>query len=128
VGLAVCGGAAFSVYLICSKQATSEAVFWPLAAGRATSVVLMLIIGGISLRAASPKERAMGRFALMTAVGVLHAMADALFSYAVRYGRLDVATILSGFYPAATAGFARLILNERVSRRQFIGIGGALGF
>jgi drug/metabolite transporter (DMT)-like permease len=53
-------------------------------------------------------------------------IANALFVYAVRNGRLDVATILSAFYPAVTVLCARFILNERVSRRQTAGIAAAL--
>jgi drug/metabolite transporter (DMT)-like permease len=55
-----------------------------------------------------------------------NAIANALFVYAVRNGRLDVATILSAFYPAVTVLCARFILNERVSRRQTAGINAAL--
>jgi drug/metabolite transporter (DMT)-like permease len=117
LALAVCGGVAFSIYLTCSKQATTEAVFWPLVVGRATAVVLLLVLSlGAKL------WRAIANLSYIVAAGVLDAIANALFVFSVRSGRLDVATILSAFYPAVTVLCARFILNERVSRRQTTGI------
>jgi uncharacterized membrane protein len=122
LALAVCAGLGFSVYLICSKQATREAVYWPLVAGRAASVATLLVV---LIASGQPWKPATNR-PYMTVAGILDAIANVLFVYAVRHGRLDVATILSGFYPAVTVLCARFILRERVSRRQTAGMVAAL--
>ena len=116
--LAVGGGIGFSVYLICSKQASREAVYWPLVAARVASIGMLLPI----LLASGGRWKPQAKRPYMVMAGVLDALANGLFVFAVRSGRLDVATILSGLYPAVTVICARFLLNERVSRPQWAGI------
>lgn len=121
LALAVLAGLGFSAYLTCSKQATGDAVYWPLVAARAASVGV-LIPALLSPQARRPP--ASGWYIL--AAGILDAVANALFVYSARHGRLDVATILSAFYPAITVLCARVVLRERVTGLQLAGILGAL--
>ena len=58
--------------------------------------------------------------------GVLDSGANALFIAATRHGRLDVAAVLSSLYPASTVILARVLLKERISAMQSVGIVGAL--
>jgi drug/metabolite transporter (DMT)-like permease len=123
LGLAICAGVGFGVYLICSRQAATEAVFWPLAVARAASMSEMLAI--VTLSGASWKP-ARNLLPYMMAAGVLDSLGNTLFVYAVRHGRLDVATALSSLYPASTVLLARLLLKERISRLQTLGMTAAL--
>ena len=57
LGLAICAGIGFGIYLICSKQAADEAVYWPLVMARAASMAEMLVIatlGGQSWKPVHP--------------------------------------------------------------------------
>jgi drug/metabolite transporter (DMT)-like permease len=49
-----------------------------------------------------------------------------MFIAATRHGRLDVSAVLSALYPASTVILARMLLKEKISRTQAVGIVGAL--
>lgn len=123
LGLAICAGIGFGVYLVCSKQAATEAVYWPLAAARAASAAEMLLIVSIGRQAWKPVKKFLP---YMIAAGIFDSTGNLFFVYAVRIGRLDVATVLSSLYPATTVLLAWFILKERVSRMQALGMVAAL--
>jgi drug/metabolite transporter (DMT)-like permease len=123
IGLAITAGVGFGLYLICSKQAASEAVYWPLVSARAASTLEMLTIIAVTRQAWKPSRKLLP---YMIVAGVLDSGGNALFMYAVRHGRLDVATVLSSLYPATTVLLARLLLKERISALQTSGMIAAL--
>jgi drug/metabolite transporter (DMT)-like permease len=123
LGLAILAGIGFSIYLVCSKQAADEAVYWPLAVARAASILEMLLVVTIIGKPWKPIRKLIP---YMMIAGTLDSAGNALFMYAVRHGRLDVATVLSSLYPATTVLLARFILKERISRLQTLGIAAAL--
>jgi len=123
LGLAVCAGVGFGIYLICSKQAATEAVFWPLVGARAASLAEMLIIVIASRQPWKPSSRLLP---YMIFAGIFDSLGNMFFMYAVRHGRLDVATVLSSLYPAATVLLARMLLKERISALQTSGMIAAL--
>ncbi|MDO9383586.1 MAG: DMT family transporter [Hyphomicrobiaceae bacterium] len=124
LGLAFGAGLAFTAYLYCSKHATADGIFWPLIAGR---FVALFVFTGIALRSrADFSSVSSTSVRYMLAAGVLDAIANILFVFATRYTRMDEATFLSSLYPGITVLCAWLILSERVSRRQGVGIAVAL--
>lgn len=123
LGLAILAGVMFGLFLVAGKQAAVHGVFWPLAAARAASTLLMLTIVAFS-----PGDDRSLRPALLPILlsGLADSGANALFLAATRHGRLDVAAVLSSLYPASTVILARVLLKEKISRIQTAGIVGAL--
>lgn len=124
LGLAVLAGVMFGVLLISGRQAGLHGgVFWPLVAARTASSVLMF---GIVAFSASDSRSIRGALVPIVLSGVLDSGANALFIAATRHGRLDVAAVLSSLYPASTVILARVVLKEKISAMQSVGIVGAL--
>lgn len=122
LGLALFAGLGFGSFLVFMKQATHAAVYWPLAAALAVSLVLAAIILMMQ-RGSLP---AMGVLPVVFAAGALDTFGNFFFILAAQRGRLDVAAVLSSFYPAFTVLLARLVLKERITRLQTAGMTAAL--
>jgi drug/metabolite transporter (DMT)-like permease len=120
LGLAMLAGVGFSGFLLFSRMAGTQTVFWPLAASRAASVLLIALL----LVARKPSDWKPGATVVpyMIICGVLDSAGNALFVIATHYGRLDVAAVLSSLYPTSTVLLAWIILKERASRMQLAGL------
>ncbi len=121
--LAILGGLGFGGYFVMIGQVRSDTVFWILAAARAASLSLMSGLAWASGRMQRPARRLLPLLAL---AGLLDVSGNAFFVLAVQAGRLDVSSVLASLYPAVTVLLARLLLNERVTRAQAVGILAAL--
>lgn len=118
--LAVLAGCGFGCFFILISRVSPGSIFWPLAAARFTSVTCLLIV--MRVRRQQPILPGMSVAFLVVLAGTLDALGNAFFVLAAHSGRLDVAAILSSFYPAATVVLAAFVLRERVTRIQGIGI------
>jgi drug/metabolite transporter (DMT)-like permease len=123
LGLAIAAGVGFGAFLLLMKFAGSSAVFWPLVVARAGSLGLMLV-----LIAASGGEwrPASGSLRWVFLAGLFDTGANALYVAAAQRGSLAVAAVLASLYPASTVILARVVLKERWSRLQSIGMAAAL--
>ncbi len=124
MGLALAAGVGFGVYYILLAQIGDTALFWPLAAGRAASFSVMLVLARRQRADWFPREP---RTLLMIAlIGLLDVGGNLFFVLAERTGRLDIAAVVSSLYPAVTIVLAWIILKERLSRVQLLGVVAAL--
>jgi drug/metabolite transporter (DMT)-like permease len=123
MGLAVMAGIGFSGFLLFIKVAGTRSVFWPLVSARTASCLLM---AGIILLTASDWKPSRGSVRFVLLAGVLDSGANALYVAATQRGRLDVAAVLSSLYPVSTVVLARLVLKEKLSRLQTIGVAATL--
>ena len=123
LGLPIVAGICFGAFFICIHRASETAVFWPLVAARFTSLAALTAVATATRQ---PRWPAQAHLPLIMLVGVLEVGGNAFYALAARAGRLDVAAIVSSLYPAGTIWLAWLILKERMTRLQRVGIVAAL--
>jgi drug/metabolite transporter (DMT)-like permease len=120
VVLAVLAGCCFGCFFILISRVSPGSTYWPLAVARFTSVLSLLIYMRLRGQLQILPGMKVGR--LVVLAGVLDAIGNAFFVLAAHSGRLDVAAILSSFYPAITVLLAALVLRERLTRVQGVGV------
>lgn len=123
VGIALLSGIAIGLFFLALARTGREAGLWPLAAARTTSVVLFAVIAAVRR---TPVRMSVPAGALATAGGALDMGANALYLVATRFGALSTTVTLASLYPASTIVLARVVLGDRLSPWQQIGIGCAL--
>ncbi len=123
LGMAVLAGLGFGIFFTTLSRVGETAVFWPLAAGRFASCVLLVTFALLTHRPLIPP---LAPFGLLTLAGVLDVSGNFFFLLATQSGRLDIAAVLGSLYPAVTALLARLITLEHMNRLQVIGVAAAV--
>lgn len=118
--IALVAGCGFGSFFVLIAQTQEAAVFWPLVAARATSVVTLSALMAIQRRTALPIARQ--TILSIILAGVFDAGGNACFVLAEQAGRLDIASTLSSLYPVSTVLLALLLLRERISPVQGLGV------
>jgi drug/metabolite transporter (DMT)-like permease len=119
VALALVAALAFGLLLVALGEASAGDPYWGTLAMRGTSFSL-LVLAALLLR----PRFALGRrdLAVLLLIGVLDMTGNVLFAVATTESLLSVAAVLGQLYPVVTVLLARLILGERISRVQGVGV------
>jgi uncharacterized membrane protein len=123
LGLAVVSGIAIGLFFLALAQTTDSAGLWPLFFARISSVCLF---GALIVALRTPTRMTMRVTAIAMTGGVLDMLANLLYLLASRQGPLTLVVTLSSLYPASTVLLARFVLHERLTGRQWAGVGLAL--
>jgi drug/metabolite transporter (DMT)-like permease len=117
--LPLTSGLFFGLYFIVLHRATLHTFCWPLAISRLVGVLALGLVAFLSRQPAMPPR---GLWGIVILSGILDIAGNGFYALAARTGRLDVAAVLGALYPASTVLLAWLILKEKISRIQTIGI------
>lgn len=120
---ALIAGVGFSGGLIAYASTAHTSGFWPLVAGRATTVVMLGSVALVTVR--SLRLDASALKPTMWA-GVFDGFANIAVITAIRIGPLAIASVLAALYPVTTVLLARYVLDERLHPWQQVGVGLAL--
>lgn len=121
VAEAIAAGVAFGFFFIFLGQASGDAELWPLLAARSS----VLVATGAALVTRTSLRVPSASLLLIAVVGVLDMLANLLYLFAERRGMLSLVAVLVSLYPAATVVLARVVLAERLSRLQLLGLAAA---
>jgi drug/metabolite transporter (DMT)-like permease len=117
--LACLAGIGFGGFLIFLGLVDPGKIFTPLIVSRCMTLcvgLLLIKLNRLPLPALSSNPTAL-------LAGVLDAGGNLFYVLARQYTRLDIAALLSSLYPASTVILAGLILKEKISFRQGVGVG-----
>ncbi len=119
--LAVLAGLGFSVFFLALAETSSEAGLWPLVAARVVSVPAVVAVAIAMTKGVSMPS--VGAVKLTVWAGAAEAISSVLVLLAFQRGPIAVAAVLGGFYPLSTVALARVVLDERLLRIQWVGVG-----
>jgi drug/metabolite transporter (DMT)-like permease len=123
LSVAFAAGILFGLFYVCFARVHEDAGMWPVAISRVTSstVVVALalgVTGGLAVRRTVVPHIAM--------IGVLEVGAAVTLLRALQRGPVSVASVLASLYPVTTMFLAALVLRERLSGLQLVGVALAL--
>lgn len=118
--MAVVAGVGFGAYFICLARSDTDSGMWPVVLSRAVSSGLV-----VPLALSRGEFRVLPRSVAVLAgwAGVLDATANIGFLLASRHGLLSLSGVITSLYPAGTVLLAGIVLGERTSRVQRVGLG-----
>jgi drug/metabolite transporter (DMT)-like permease len=116
---ALIAGFGFGCFFIFLSHAGSGTGLWPLVGTKASSISLVLIAAAATRAGFRPPR---GTLPLILAAGLLDVSANILYLVASRLGLLSLVAVLTSLYPASTVLLARVVLRERMSRVQIVGL------
>jgi uncharacterized membrane protein len=112
----------FALQYVALAQAGSTAGLWPVASGRVASVATLLALSGVlTARARVPR----GLVVPVVLNGAVAAAGLTLYMVATRQGIMAVAVVLSSLYPVIPVLLGVVVLRERLTGRQVLGLLGA---
>jgi len=117
--LPILAGIGFGLFFILIDRVSDNAILWPLVSARIASIGLVVIIALLKRQIEAP---ALQLLPLIALAGIFDTGGNVFYALATRIGRLDISAILSSLYPAATVMLAWIILKERLTLRQWIGV------
>ncbi|AKB85195.1 DMT family transporter [Methanococcoides methylutens] len=121
--LPLIAGTGFGLFFISIDKVSDTAVLWPLTAARIAAVITLLIFIAASRQVYIPSKKVLP---IVLIAGVFDTGGNTFFALASQAGRLDIASITSSLYPAGTVLLAWIILKEKLSTKQWVGVAAAL--
>lgn len=112
-------GVGFGIFFISVDLFSESAVFWPLTVAKVSAVVVILGFALLRKSATLPSKSVLPVIIL---AGLFDAGGNLFFALASQVGRLDIATVIASLYPGSTVLLAWIILKERLSSMQWIGV------
>lgn len=112
-------GLAFGLNFVLIDQAPVDAQLWPLVFARLSASLMVLAIAALSGNVAVPSGVPLK---LALAAGALDTIFNVAMLLALHASMLSLTSVLIALYPAGTVGLALVVLKERVTRWQVVGM------
>jgi drug/metabolite transporter (DMT)-like permease len=115
-------GGAFGLLFIGLQRPSSDTGAWPLLLCEVAAVTLVITVAVVTGHSLRPRPRTWTGTA---SSGALALAATLLYLFSTRHGLLSIVAVLVSLYPAVTVVLAAVVLHERSTRPQVVGMLGA---
>ena len=120
IGLALLAALGFGSFFVLLDRATEHGgAPWSLLLVRAGEVAML---GALAFVQRPTMPQGLRDAAPLLLIGTIDFAATALFALATEQGLLSIVSVVGSLYPAVTVVLARVVLAERVSRSQELGV------
>jgi drug/metabolite transporter (DMT)-like permease len=119
LALPIAAGLFLGLSLILIDQAAEQSVLWSLVVNRIAGIAVLILLLLVFRKGQMPLK---GTYPIVCLAAVFDTGGYTFYALAANSGRLDAAAVLAAMYPAATVMLARLLLKERLSGKQWIGV------
>jgi drug/metabolite transporter (DMT)-like permease len=119
ITLTITAGIFLGLSLILIDQAAEQSVLWSLVGNRIAGIAVLIVLLLILRKGSMPSR---SNYPVVCLAAIFDTCGYALYALAARTGRLDTAAVLACMYPATTVMLAWLLLKERLSGRQWMGV------
>lgn len=123
VALAGVSGLLFGLVFVAIGKGSESSAIMTVTGMRLTSVLILTIVA-LAVRSIGGIQR--GDLLILVLVGVFDALANVLLGISVQGSNLTIASVLGSLYPIVTILCAWKVLNERLRRIQYVGVGFAM--
>lgn len=117
---AIAAGLLFAAFFIVLARTSADAGLWPLAGARVASII---VFGVAALAVRAPLVPPSGARATIVFGGLFDMLANVFYLLAVHTGLIAIVAVITSLYPASTVALAGIVLRERLTARQWIGVG-----
>jgi drug/metabolite transporter (DMT)-like permease len=124
IGLALAAAIALGLFVYFLGLGSREGDALSTLVGARVGSLSFLLVAALAMRA--PLAIGRSSLAAVAAVGLADVTANALFAFASRHSLLALVAVLGSLYPVVTVLLAHVVLGERLTRPQQLGIGIAL--
>jgi uncharacterized membrane protein len=119
VRLPFISGIFFGLFFVGMAQGSAHAIIWPVVATRIGSIPSLLLFSLLTRQRWLPERKHWGSIGL---ISLLDTAGNLFYLLAAQVGRLDLAALVSSLYPGSTVALARIILKEKITPSQMVGI------
>jgi drug/metabolite transporter (DMT)-like permease len=117
ISLPITAGIFLGISLILVDQAAEQSVFWSLVANRVAGIAVLMLL--VFRKGRMPPK---SNYPIICLAAIFDTGGYTFYALAAGTGRLDTSAVLACMYPATTVMLAWLLLKERLSGPQWIGV------
>jgi drug/metabolite transporter (DMT)-like permease len=124
IALALVSGLLFGLFYIAFSRVSDDAGLWPVTVERVAASIILIALALSLTRGPIVDVRRLLPYVL--AIAALELAATVPLLLALQRGPVAIASVVASLYPVTTVLLAGLVLRERLSRLQYVGVFAAL--